>query len=100
MSSGRTLWHELVHRYNAGVDTVRWMQQQWASLKREIDPARHEQVAAFLDIQEKEARWWRDASLAYFRSISGRSIPPDYPEPEHRLEYYMNLEFPHAPGHP
>ncbi len=33
MDSGRTLWNELVHRYHAGVDTVRWMQTEWAALE-------------------------------------------------------------------
>lgn len=97
--SGRPLWHELVHRYNAGVNTVQWMHEQWASLEDEIDPARHAQVTAFLEIQEQEARWWRDASLAYFRTFSNRPIPPGYPEPERSLEYYISLEFPYAPGH-
>lgn len=97
--SGRTLWHELVHRYSAGVDTVLWMQEQWASLRGEIDPRRHADVEAFLAIQEKEAKWWRDASLAYFRQFANRPIPPGYPEPKHSLEYYKSLEFPYAPGH-
>ncbi len=100
MPSGRTLWEELVHRYNEGVETVGWMQEQWASLEGRIDPRRHADVAAFLAIQMKEARWWRDASLAYFQEVSGRKIPSGYPEPEHTLEYYMGIEFHHMPGNP
>lgn len=98
MESDRTLWHELVHRYNAGIDTVRWMQDQWAALEGMIDAKRYAQVETFLDIQEQEAVWWRDACLRYFQTFSERPIPADYEQPAHSLEYYKSLEFPYAPG--
>ena len=98
MPSGRTLWNELVHRYSQGVEQVHEMQATWASLEGMIDQERYEQVEAFLAIQAQEAKWWRDASLAYFRTISNRPIPEGYEEPEHSLEYYKSLEFPYAPG--
>src|SRR5690606_41826203 len=89
MPSGRTLWEELVHRYNEGVETVGWMQEQWASLEGRIDPRRHADVAAFLAIQMKEARGWRDASLANFQEVSIRKLPYGYPEPEHHADEYL-----------
>ena len=98
LRSGRTLWEELVHRYNAGIETVRWMQRTWDSLEGKIDEERFRDVQAFLRIQEKEARWWRDASLLYFQTFSRLPIPEGYEKPEHTLEYYMSLEFPYAPG--
>jgi alpha-glucuronidase len=98
MKSGRTLWHELVHAYTRGVNTVSEMRKQWAALEGFIDAERFKQVATFLMIQEKEAKWWRDASIAYFQSISERPLPPGYAPPEHSLEYYKSLEFPYAPG--
>jgi alpha-glucuronidase len=98
MASGRTLWDEMAHRYQAGVDAVREMQQTWASLEGMVDAERYEQVRAFLAIQEKEARWWRDSSLLYFQTFSGMPIPDGVEEPEHTLEYYMELSFPYAPG--
>lgn len=98
MDSGRTLWRELVHRYNAGVDTVRWMQDQWAALEGKIDEERYSQTETFLQIQKNEAEWWRDACLQYFKMFSGRPIPDQYEQPAHSLEYYKSLEFPYAPG--
>jgi alpha-glucuronidase len=97
--SGRTLWAELVHRYTRGVERVREMRRTWDSLSSFVDAERHDQVAAFLGIQEQEAKWWRDACLAYFAVFSQRSLPPGYAPPQHSLAYYKSLQFPYAPGH-
>ena len=96
--SGRPLWDELVHHYSRGVDYVRGMRRTWDGLEGRIDPERHAQVATFLAIQEKEAQWWRDASIAYFQTFSGRPLPEGEVPPAHTLEYYESLEFPFAPG--
>lgn len=96
--SGRPLWDELVHRYTRGVDYVRGMRKRWDGLDGRIDPERHAQVAAFLAIQQKEAQWWRDASIAYFQTFSGRPLPQGYAPPTHPLDYYKALSFPYAPG--
>ncbi|WP_368565246.1 alpha-glucuronidase family glycosyl hydrolase [Pseudoxanthomonas sp. UTMC 1351] len=96
--SGRPLWDELVHRYTRGVDYVRGMRKTWDGLEGRIDPERHAQVADFLAIQEKEAKWWRDASIAYFQTFSKHPLPEGYAPPAQSLEYYESLEFPYAPG--
>jgi len=96
--SGRPLWDELVHRYTHGVDEVKRMRGTWAGLEGRVDPERFEQVAAFLSIQQKEAQWWRDASIAYWQSINGLPLPAGYGHPAQSLEFYKALEFPHAPG--
>jgi len=98
MASGRTLWDEMALRYQAGVEAVRAMQATWASLEGRIDEERHAQVRAFLAIQEKEARWWRDSSLLYFQTFSKRPLPDGVEPPPHTLEYYQELTFPYAPG--
>ena len=100
MRSGRTLWDELVIHYSGGVQYVRQMRMTWAALAPFVDAQRHAQVSAFLAIQEKEAQWWRDATLAYFQSISGRPFPRGYAPPEHTLQEYQALSFPYAPGNP
>lgn len=97
-SSGRVLWDELVFRYTRGVDTVRHMRSTWKGLAPYVDAERHAQVDAFLGIQEKEAQWWRDASISYFQSISGRPMPAGFAPPAHSLDYYKALDFPFAPG--
>jgi alpha-glucuronidase len=96
--SGRPLWDELVHRYSRGVDAVLGMRDTWQSVGKFVDPERHEQTAVFLAIQEKEAKWWRDASIAYFQSFSGRPVPDGFEAPAHSLDYYKSLSFPYAPG--
>jgi alpha-glucuronidase len=98
MKSGRTLWDELCCRYNTGVDSVRHMQQTWDSLAVYVDGARFEHVKTLLKIQEKEARWWRDACLSYFQSFSRLPIPPEYEQPAESLEYYENIRHYYVPG--
>jgi alpha-glucuronidase len=98
MASGRTLWDELVFRYDHGVEAVRQMRRTWEAQAGRVDAERFAQVAAFLAIQEQEARWWRDACIAYFQSISKRPLPAGAAPPAHSLEYYQSLKFPYAPG--
>lgn len=98
MKSGRTLWDELCYKYNAGVDSVRWMQRTWNSLRSKVDPQRFEQVKMLLKIQEDEAIWWRNSCLLYFQTFSKMPIPASYEQPDKPLEYYMQLRFPFAPG--
>jgi alpha-glucuronidase len=100
LSSGRTLWEELVHRYTAGVDSVRAMQRAWQTLQTKVDSERFNDVNAFLAIQEKEARWWRDAVVQYFQTFSRLPIPTGYEAPAHPLSYYLNLGCPRDPRHP
>ncbi|MCC7634014.1 alpha-glucuronidase family glycosyl hydrolase [Stenotrophomonas rhizophila] len=108
MASGQTLWDELVGRYSQGVRQVQAMQATWATLapvergsaplRGKVDAQRHAQVAAYLRIQRREAQWWRDASVAYFQSVSGRPLPAGEAAPPHPLAWYQALQFPSAPG--
>jgi alpha-glucuronidase len=98
--SGRTVWDELVFRYNAGVDTVRAMQKSWASVRPVVDAQRFADVGAFLEIQEREARWWRDAALTYFQQFSRTPIPATYEQPAHPLAYYQRITCPSNPDKP
>jgi alpha-glucuronidase len=98
MRSGRTLWEELVAHYDRGVAEVAAMQADWARLERFVDAERFGKTAQLLAIQAREARWWRDACIAYFRSRSGLDLPAGVAEPEHTLEHYKSLRFPYAPG--
>ncbi|WP_295930101.1 alpha-glucuronidase family glycosyl hydrolase [uncultured Xanthomonas sp.] len=98
MASGRSLWDELVGRYTQGVRQVQAMQSTWDGLRGKVDAERHAQVAAFLRIQLREAQWWRDASVAYFQSVSGRPLPAGEAPPPHPLAWYQALQFPSAPG--
>ena len=94
MRSGRTLWEELAFKYDAGIDTVAAMRKSWASLDRTVDKTRFPDVSGFLAIQEREARWWRDAVLQYFQTFSGMAIPSGYERPAHSLDYYQRIRCP------
>src|SRR5690606_33347526 len=98
LASGLTLWEELVRRYDAGVDDVRWMQREWAALEPYVDPERFAKTAELLRVQLREAEWWRDACIAYFQSVSGRPLPEGVEPPAHPLEYYKGLRHPYAPN--
>lgn len=99
MPSGRTLWEELVARYDHGLSETAAMQAEWERLRPLLDARRAADVSARLARQHAEARWWRDACLAYFQRVSGLALPPGTLAPAHPLEYYQSLEFPYAPGH-
>jgi alpha-glucuronidase len=92
--SGRTVWEEMVHKYNEGVDSVRAMQRDWETVRGKVDDERFRDVQGFLAIQEKEARWWRDATLSYFQSVNRLPIPARYEQPAHPLDYYRRLRCP------
>jgi len=98
MKSGKTLWNELCSKYQEGVDSVRSFHATWNSLKNEVDTDRFESVSMLLDIHEKEAIWWKDASLLYFQTFSKLPFPENIEPPKNSLEYYQSLKFPYAPG--
>jgi alpha-glucuronidase len=88
MRSGRTLWDELVVKYSEGVAKVGEMRRTWDGMKPYVDAERWADVASKLAIQEREAKWWRDACLAYYQSFSHRPFPAGYAPPAHPLAYY------------
>jgi alpha-glucuronidase len=98
MKSQKTLWDELCYKYYSGADSVKWMIDEWSSLEGKIDDERFKHVATFLNIQQKEAIWWRNACLLYFKGFSNMPIPPEYEKPDKTLKYYKSLKFPYAPG--
>ncbi|MDB5209011.1 MAG: alpha-glucuronidase [Flavisolibacter sp.] len=98
MRSGRNLWDELCYRYYSGVDSIRAVQQQWNGLKGLVDDERFTQVQMLLNVQVKEAIWWRNSCLLYFQTFSKMPIHSQYEKPDQTLEYYKGLKFPFAPG--
>jgi alpha-glucuronidase len=92
VKSGRTLWDEMAVRYQRGVDWVRQAGKDWNNLKGVIDPERHAAVAKKLAIQERDAVWWKDASLSYFQTFSKRPLPPGVEKPQRTLEEYKKID--------
>jgi alpha-glucuronidase len=74
------------------------MRRTWAALAGRIDAQRYAEVADFLAIQEDEARWWRDACIAYFQSLSRLPLPAGYAPPAHDLAWYEAIDNRYAPG--
>ena len=66
------------------------MRDGWKMAQGRIDTRRFNEVTEFLLNQHYEARWWRDACLQYFRSVSGRTLPTGYAAPAHDLAWYQS----------
>ena len=98
MKSGRTLWEELIGHYDHGVATVTSMIEAWRSLRPYLDGQRYDDTLQFLVIQQNEAQWWRDASIAYWQSVNHLPSPAGVVPPARPLDYYKSLEFPEAPA--
>ena len=96
--SGRSLWAELVHRYDRGVAAVDAMAAVWSAQRDHVDAERFADVAADLKVQQREARWWRDASVAWWQSLNGLPLPEGAAPPAHDLDHYRALACPDAPG--
>ena len=94
LASGRSLWEELCREYQQGVDLVAKMKDQWTDVKQHIDAERFRQVEMHLAIQQKEAKWWRDACLSYFQTIFKKEMPAEFVQPKYDLKYYQSLSYP------
>jgi alpha-glucuronidase len=98
MHSGRSLWDELVNRYDRGIASVGTIKRQWSTLRPLVDSPRFLSVSAKLDRQALEAKWWRDGSITYFQSISKLPLPAGTPGPDHDLSWYKAIHFDTVPG--
>jgi len=98
MKNGKNLWFNMATTFQEGVEEVEGMVKTWKQMEPYVDAERFEKVSMLLQIQLKEAKWWRDSCLAYFQQFSNMELPDAVPEPNHNLEYYKLLKFPFAPG--
>ncbi len=98
LKNGKTLWDGMAFKYQEGVDQVKKMQSVWNDMEPYIDAQRFNEVKMMLNIQYKEAKWWRDACLLYFQQFSGQPIPKGLEQPTKTLKYFRSLKFPYAPG--
>ncbi len=98
LKNGSTLWDGMALKYQQGVDEVAGMITIWDKMKPYVLKEQHNEVRMLLEIQLKEAKWWRDACLLYFQTFSKMKLPNGIEKPLHTLEYYKSLKFPFAPG--
>ena len=75
LKSGRTLWDEICLHYDTGIQTVEGFRKTWQGLKPYVAPALWEEADRKLQIQANDGRWWRDACVGYFQTVSGRPLP-------------------------
>lgn len=94
MKSGQTLWETLCHTYSDGVQRVRRFQQVWDRVGENVDAERFADIQRKLQIQARDAVWWRDACLLYFQQYSGMPIPGELERPIHRLERLKQFRLP------
>jgi len=90
--SGKTLWDEMANHYQRGVDWVRTTRKEWEKLSTLVDLERHAAVAKKLAIQERDAVWWKDASLSYFATFSKLPLPAGVEKPERTLAEYKTID--------
>lgn len=98
LKNGQTLWDGMALKYQEGVDEVTNMQATWEKVKPYVDEPRFHEVQMLLNIQNKEAKWWRDACLLYFQQFSRKELPKGVQKPTQTLNYFQSLKFPFAPG--
>ncbi len=98
LKNGIDLWDGLALKYQEGVNQVKDMITTWKNAKPYLTESQFKEVNMLLQIQLKEAKWWRDACLLYFQTFSQRPLPKGVDKPEHTLAYYRSLKFPFAPG--
>ncbi|MFA9189303.1 alpha-glucuronidase family glycosyl hydrolase [Flavobacterium sp. FBOR7N2.3] len=98
LKNGETLWNSLALKYQEGVNQVESMNSTWNKMENYVDETRFKEVQMLLNIQHKEAKWWRDACLLYFQQYSGKELPKGVEKPTQTLDYFKSLQFPFAPG--
>ncbi len=98
LKNGKTLWDGMALKYQEGVDQVKGMIIIWEKVKPYISDEDFNEVRMLLEIQLKEAKWWRDACLLYFQTYSKKQLPEGVEKPSETLEFYKSLKFPFAPG--
>ena len=69
MRSGRTLWEELQHHYQQGVDEVDDFLRIWKEARPYIDPQRWQEVDDLLHFQQQDAREWQRVCTGYFKTF-------------------------------
>lgn len=99
MASGATLWEELCTKYTDGVTGLHRQSDNWLnSIREEIDNERYEHMKMLFERQKYEADLWRNSCLLYFQTFSKKPFPGVMKVGDKPLEYYINLQYPYAPG--
>ena len=98
LKDGNTLWNGIALKYQQGVNEVESIISTWNSMEQYVDSQRFKEVKMMLNIQHKEAKWWRDSCLLYFQQFSKQELPQGVEKPTKTLEEFKAMKFPFAPG--
>ena len=95
LHSKRTLWEELCHRYQTGVDMVRQIQTEWAKREKmmlkleysgKLERGTFHDIKQRLAIEEHDAIWWKDACVQYFQTFALQKIHQFCKKPQRTLD--------------
>lgn len=87
MKSGETMWEALCRHYEHGCSEAEAMFATWRECESYIpDKTLHADVLRRLETQARDARWWKDACLLYFREFSRMPFPEFVTPAVHTLE--------------
>lgn len=89
MRNGLTLWDNLCYAYTGGMEDAASFVEVWRSVRPYVDAGRYEAMLGRFERQAKDARWWRDACLLYFRQFSRLPFPADIPPALYDLKTLM-----------
>lgn len=102
ISTGKTLWNELVGQFYQGASEVDSMQAEWQKMRGKIDKDRFEFITQLLGQQYREAKWWRDGCVLYFQTFSKLPLPAGYEVPDKTFwqipKFKPKLPFPYKEG--
>ncbi len=91
MKNRRSLWDNLCLTYDQGIRQAEQFIETWKSIKPYIDQPRYDEQLRRFERQAKDAWWWRDACLLYFRQFARMPLPAECPAPRHDLQSLMRF---------
>lgn len=92
MKSGETMWEALCRHYEHGCSEAEAMLATWRECESYIpDKTLHADVLRRLETQVRDARWWKDACLLYFREFSRLPFPEFVTPAVHTLEQLKTI---------
>jgi alpha-glucuronidase len=89
MHNGQTLWNELCHKYDIGVNSVQDYIELWNGIRPYIDSERYNAINNKLHQQLVNAVRWKESCLLYFQAFSRLPFPNDIIPPTHSLKELM-----------
>ncbi len=91
---GVTFWEYLCSRFEEGARTAATYPEIWKKMQKYVDKERYELVLGRLQLQAREAVWWKDACILFYQSCNGLPIPNGITKPIYDLNKLKRVSFP------